>query len=68
MNDNVDSGPPKWHERKVIGDWDATDITVALFVTCIPPAIIGGLVMQYFYPDSSWWVMSAVAFIILMAG
>ena len=38
---------------------------VVIGLSCAIPT---GLVLQFFYPASSWWVMSVGALIIFMAG
>jgi hypothetical protein len=45
-----------------------TDYLITAFVVAMACAIPAGLILQYIYPASSWWVLSVGALIIFMAG
>lgn len=62
----------KWYNRKLLTvrgkSWDGLDVTVAIVVVCLPVAFVMGLFLSWYYPGSSWWIMSVIAGIIVMAG
>lgn len=45
-----------------------TDYLISAVVAVAAAAIPAGLVLQYVYPASSWWLLSVGALIFFMAG
>lgn len=44
------------------------DRAITAFIYAAFACIPGGLILQYFFPDGFWWLLSAGALILFMAG
>ena len=45
-----------------------TDYIINTVVVIAACALPGGLILQYIYPESAWWIISVGALIFFMAG